>query len=174
MYINLYTCYNFIGVQNRRQCICPYTNICGQWYVSSYRLFSAHDFVCTGNQTVTLPLDARTNNVQLQWRALRSGEWSMDNVRIGSDALLYNLQFDIQVGDCSPPPINGSSQDHVNLEYYDGISWSLLQTDCLLQSRCLLTVKCDIVYYTKLLQQKTWLRSFERCEGNFPDLANIL
>lgn len=100
-----------------------------------------------GNQTVTLPLGARTNNVQLQWRALRNGEWSMDNVRIGSDALLYNLQFDIQVGDCSPPPINGSSLDHVSLEYYDGVTWSLLQTECLLLSKCLLTVRINTSTY---------------------------
>jgi len=63
----------------------------------------------------------------------------MDNVRIGSDALLYNLQFDIQVGNCHPPPINGSVSDYVKLEYYDGTSWSLLQNECL-HSRCLLMV----------------------------------
>ena len=102
-------------------------------------------FVCIGNQIVTLPLAARTTNVQLQWRALHNAEWSMDNIRIGSDALLHNLQFDIQVGDCSPPPINGSSSDHVILEYYDGTTWSLLQTECLLQSRCLLTVRYTII-----------------------------
>ena len=100
-----------------------------------------YNCICIGNQIITLPTDARTANVQLQWKALRNAEWSMDNVRIGSDALLYNLQFDIQVGDCSPPPMNGSSLDQVNLEYYDGATWSLLQTDCLLQSRCLLKVR---------------------------------
>ena len=86
-----------------------------------------------------MPFAAQTTNVQLQWRAVRSAEWSMDNVRIGSDALLYNLQFDIQVGNCLPPPINGSVSDYVKLEYYDGTSWSLLQNECL-HSRCLLMV----------------------------------
>ena len=86
-----------------------------------------------------MPLAAQTTNVQFQWRAVRSAEWSMDNVRIGSDALLYNLQFDIQVGNCFPPPINGSVSDYVKLEYYDGTSWSLLQNECL-HSRCLLMV----------------------------------
>lgn len=102
-------------------------------------------FAPTGMHTVTLPPASRTTNIQLQWRALRNAEWSMDNVQIGSDALLYNLQFDIQVGDCSPPPINGSSRDHVRLEYYDGTTWSLLQNECLIQSRCLLRVRYVLV-----------------------------
>ena len=93
----------------------------------------------TGRQVVHLPPPAQTTSVQLQWRAVRSAEWSMDNVRIGSDALLYNLQFDIQVGNCLPPPINGSVSDYVKLEYYDGTSWSLLQNECL-HSKCLLMV----------------------------------
>jgi len=82
-----------------------------------------------------VPPAAQTTNVQIQWRAVRSAEWSMDNIRIGSDAFLYNLQFDIQVGNCLPPPINGSVLDYVKLEYYDGTSWSLLQNECL-HSRC--------------------------------------
>ena len=75
----------------------------------------------------------------------------MDNVRIGSDALLYNLQFDIQVGNCLPPPINGSVSDYVKLEYYDGTSWSPLQNECL-HSRCLLMVVAKVFFV-----------SFERC-----------
>ena len=98
----------------------------------------------TGYHTVILPSAAKATDVQLQWRALRNAEWSLDNVRIGSDALLYNLQFDIQVGDCSVPPLNGSSLDQVSLEYYDGTTWSLLQNECLSQSRCLLMVRCNV------------------------------
>ena len=97
----------------------------------------------TGNQIIPLPSAVQTSNVQLQWRALLNAEWSIDNVRIGSDALLHYLQFDIQVGNCSSPPINGSASDYVSLEYYDGSTWSLLQNECL-HPKCFLMVM--IVY----------------------------
>ena len=84
-----------------------------------------------GNQIISIPSAVQTDNVQLQWRALLNGKWSLDNVRIGSDALLYYLQFEIQVGNGSPPPLNGSASDYVSLEYYDGFAWSLLQQECL-------------------------------------------
>ena len=101
----------------------------------------------TGNQTITLPSAVQTSNVQLQWRALLNSQWSLDNVRIGSDALLYYLQFEIQVGSCSRPPINGSTMDYVKLEYYDGFIWSLLQNECL-HSKCLSMVM--IIYIIDL------------------------
>ena len=85
----------------------------------------------TGNQIITLPSGVQTSNVRLQWRALLNSQWSLDSVRIGSDALLYYLQFEIQVGSCSHPPINGSTMDYVKLEYYDGFTWSSLQDECL-------------------------------------------
>ena len=87
--------------------------------------------ITTGNQIITLPSAIQTSNVQLQWRALFNAQWSLDNVRIGSDALLYYLQFEIQVGSCSRPSINGSTMHYVKLEYYDGFTWSLLQDECL-------------------------------------------
>jgi len=93
----------------------------------------------TGNKIISLPPTAQTDNVRLQWRALRNAKWSLDNVRIGSDALLHYLQFEIQVGDCSPPPINGSAFDYVSLEYYDGSTWSLLQNECL-HPKCFIMV----------------------------------
>ena len=93
----------------------------------------------TGNQIIPLPLAAQTSNIQLQWRALLNAKWSLDNVKIGSDALLYYLQFEIQVGSCSSPPINGSASDYVSLEYYDGSTWSLLQNECL-HPKCFLMV----------------------------------
>ena len=94
-----------------------------------------------------MPQVAQTTNVQLQWRALLNAEWSIDNVRIGSDALLYYLEFDIQVGSCLPPPINRTVSHFVRLEYYDGSSWSLLEQECL-HSRCLQKVKYYLVYTT--------------------------
>ena len=104
----------------------------------------------TGNQIIPLPSPAQTNDVRLQWRALLNTKWSLDNVRIGNDALLYHLQFEIQVGRCSSPPINGSASDYVSLEYYDGSTWSLLQNECL-HPKCFLMViiclySCIYVY----------------------------
>lgn len=101
-----------------------------------------------GNQIITLPSAVQTSNVQLQWRALLNAQWSLDNVRIGSDALLYYLQFEIQVGSCLPPPINGSTMDYINLEYYDGITWSLLQDECL-HPKCFSMV---MSYYNQFLK----------------------
>ena len=86
-----------------------------------------------------MPSAVQTNNVQLQWRALLNAKWSLDNVRIGSNALLYYLQFEIQIGNCSPPPINGTASEYVSLEYYDGSSWSLLRDECL-HPKCFLMV----------------------------------
>ena len=99
--------------------------------------------IILGNQIVTLPLAAQTTDVQLKWRALLSADWSIDNIRIGSDTFLYYLGFDIQVGNCLPPPINGSVSSFVSLEYYDGSYWSLLQQECL-HSKCFQKVSIKV------------------------------
>ena len=105
----------------------------------------------TGNQIISLPSGVQTSNVRLQWRSLLNAKWSLDNVRIGSDALLYYLQFEIQVGSCSSPPINGSESDHVNLEYYDGSSWSLLQNECLHPKCFLMVIICIVILCIKYM-----------------------
>ena len=98
----------------------------------------------SGNQIIPLPSAVQTSNVQLQWRALLNAKWSLDNVRIGGDALLYYLQFEIQVGNCSSPPLDGSEPDYVSLEYYDGSTWSLLQNECL-HPKCFMMVMIYVI-----------------------------
>lgn len=137
--------YNCAGIQYWRWSFYHHAGVSRNWSVIYIHICSyKHHLLIIltqiiGNQIISLPSAVQTNNVQLQWRALLNSKWSLDNVRIGSDALLYYLQFEIQVGDCSPPPINGSTSEYISLEYYDGSRWSLLQTECL-HPKCFIMV----------------------------------
>ena len=141
MFINIcHSTHSCVGIQHWRWSFYHYTSTSSKWGVINIHCYIiTSKITCLGNKIISLPSAVHANNVQLQWRALLNAKWSLDNVRIGSDALLYYLQFDIQVGACSPPPINGSVSDYVSLEYYDGFTWSLLQNECL-HPKCFLMV----------------------------------